>query len=97
MISASLDALLRQRSSVEVMDYLRQLISPQIAIEKTPEISYSGQALARCIFRLSEFAVSASDAAFRLPGSGPWMKRQNSGFEMRRPNSPSVQRAEVQA
>jgi hypothetical protein len=49
MISASLDALLRQRSSVEVMDYLRQLISPQIAIEKTPEISYSGQALARCI------------------------------------------------
>jgi hypothetical protein len=39
----------RQWSSVEVMDYLRQLISPQIAIEKTPEISYSNQALTRCI------------------------------------------------
>jgi hypothetical protein len=65
----------RQRSSVEVMDYLRQLISPQIALRRPPEISYSDQALARCIS-----AVSASDAGIRLPLSGPWMKRQNSGL-----------------
>jgi hypothetical protein len=38
-----------QWSSVDTMNYLRQLISPRIAIEKTPEISYSNQTLARCV------------------------------------------------
>jgi hypothetical protein len=39
----------RAWSSADVLDHLRQLIAPKIAIEKTPEVCYSDQALARCI------------------------------------------------
>lgn len=39
----------RAWSSADVLDYLRQLISPRVAMEKTPEVCYSDQALTRCI------------------------------------------------
>ncbi|MBV8900495.1 MAG: sulfotransferase [Verrucomicrobia bacterium] len=50
-VSRSLEWLFDHRpwSSADVLDYLRRLISPQIAIEKTPEICYSDQALASCV------------------------------------------------
>jgi hypothetical protein len=50
-ISRALEWLFAHRawSSADVLDYLRQLISPKIAMEKTPEICYSDQALARCV------------------------------------------------
>jgi len=50
-VSRALEWLFGHRpwSSADVLDYLRQLISPKIAIEKTPEICYSDQALASCM------------------------------------------------